>query len=686
MKNQLTAGAPQSKKLRFMASALTLLLVLGLPLFPLSVDRVSAAENTSIKVEQTGGYFAVQGDVNVPLKVRVTNSSSAEVAFSASTNLKATTGDLMEPKPSGGTITLPAGQSAELVFSINVASNADVGSHSITVLLIDRGSASGDVLRSKTVSIQVSQKTTTEPAEYPGNYFAAADLVHSISPGDAIQSGVVNQLTLSFSNKGNTAMKDAKITLTLPDGLSLSNSSSTLSVGYVAIGSSKTVVYPITADSDLTSKNYPVTVAIDFYDKENSAKTITQTLYIPVQSGGTAAMDQIVITGISAPDQVASGKDFTLNFRVANQGAYEVKQIKIEVDTPDGLVNRTKNVFLESSLAPGESKSYSVTLFSKGGAEEKSYLIPIVAAPASGTGDSNQVTQYTSVFVKNLGSGSVKTPQLMVSDYSFGGTYVQAGEEFRLDLGLMNTSGSHTLQNVKVTLESTDGTFIPVGSSNSFYINEIDQGGMASHSLFLSVKPDAEQKTTSVNLSMSYEDTAGNAYTATDVISIPVMQETRLVVDDIVAPPELYTGTQNGVSVSFYNMGKTKLNNLQITAEGDFDTMESNRYFVGNMDPGTTDSYDFTFIPRATGPMVGKVIFTYEDASGDQQQLEKEFSFDIMDMPVFEEGPMPVEEPAGNGIPWLPIGIGAVVVAGGIVAFVKIRRRRKMHREMEIDE
>lgn len=276
----------------------------------------------------------------------------------------------------------------------------------------------------------------------------------------------------------------------------------------------------------------------------------------------------------------------------------------------------------------------------------------------------------------------------MVSDYSFGGSFVQAGDEFRLDLGLNNTSSNHNLQNIKVTLDSADGTFIPVSSSNSFYIDQISRNGYASHSLYLNVKPDAEQKTTSVNINMSYEDTSGNAYTASDVISIPVMQETRLVVDDIIAPPELFVGMQNGINVEFYNMGKTMLNNLRVSSEGDFDTMESNSYYVGNMESGRSDSYNFSFIPRNTGSMAGKLVFSYEDASGDQQILEKEFSFEIVDMPVWNEEPMPIDENMGGGqsIPWVLILIIIAVVCAGVIILLKRRRKKKMDLEMEIDE
>ncbi|HPO03940.1 MAG TPA: hypothetical protein PLV37_00305, partial [Bacillota bacterium] len=304
------------------------------------------------------------------------------------------------------------------------------------------------------------------------------------------------------------------------------------------------------------------------------------------------------------------------------------------------------------------------------------------------SGDGKSIQQYTGIYVKKGTAGSIKTPQLMVSSYSYGGTFVHAGDEFRLDLELRNTSPAHTLRNVKVTLESGDGTFIPVRSSNSFYIDNIDKNSSAGHSIYLSVKPDAEQKTTSINVTMSYEDTEANTFNATDIISIPVMQDTRLLVDDIIAPPELYAGMPSGVSVEFYNMGKTKLNNLRINAEGNFDTMESNSYYAGNMAPGTSDSYDFTFIPRETGLMTGKIVFSYEDASGDQQAFEKEFEFQIIEMPVWDEEQFPPEDgqDGSKKIPWVPIGIGAGILAAAAFLLIRRHRKKKMQREMEINE
>lgn len=680
----------ETKRLRKTALfTLALLLALATPLFPgAKATTVSAAENTQIRIEQTGGYFAVQGDNNVPLKVRVTNNSASAVTFTAKTDLATSGRGLTEPTPSTGTIALGAGQSTELVFSINVATNATVGSQTVNLLLIDQGASSGDVLRSKTLTVSVAQRTTTQPAEYPGNYFGAADLVHSLSPGDSILPNITNNLTISFFNKGNTVMKDAKITLGLPDGVTIVNASSTLSVGYVTVGDSKTVVFPVTADSKTKGGNYPFTISISFLNKENASQTIEQTLYIPVSGAGPSAMQDVSITSVTAPPQVEAGKDFTLSFRLENRGSTATGQLKVSVELPDGLVNRTRNLFLDAGLKAGESRDYSVTIFSKDGAEEKNYTIPIKVEPTSGGDELDVIQQYAGVFLSNGGGGgTIKTPQLMVTSYNYGGSFVQAGDEFYLNLGMTNTSRTHTLQNIKVTLESGDGTFIPVRSSNSFYISKIDRGATASHSVSLSAKPDADQKTTSINVSMSYEDTSGNAYTSTDVISIPVMQDTRLLVDEIIAPPELFVGMQSYINTEFYNMGKTTLYNLRVTAEGDFDTMESISYFVGNMEAGRSDTYDFSFLPRSVGPMAGKVIFLYEDASGNQQRLEKEFNLQVMEMPIWEEPPFPGEEvPGESSFPWLPVLIGVVVLAaiGGFL--LRRRRRKKMHQELEINE
>ena len=86
-------------------------------------------------------------------------------------------------------------------------------------------------------------------------------------------------------------------------------------------------------------------------------------------------------------------------------------------------------------------------------------------------------SQYAGVFIYGGGENAdkqdgVKNPQIMIEEYSYGGNDVQAGQEFVLHLILANTS-KKTLRNIKVSLSADEGTFVPVNSSSSFFIDSM---------------------------------------------------------------------------------------------------------------------------------------------------------------------------------------------------------------------
>jgi uncharacterized repeat protein (TIGR01451 family) len=671
------------KKRKAVFVFLAVVLALGIQAMP--AGSLSGAGNVvyadvSLTASLTSGNAAKQDEEGVAVIIEVKNTGTSPVTFN-SAELK------LDPAESiavtggeTGSVTLDGGEFTTVTFSLNIGRSAETGARDMTLIFKNGGTEIG---RRELGIFRIGEKLGTNGGS---GTVAVMDLVHSISPSAGFAYGQDNTLTLKLKNIGNTVVRNAVLSLTLPDGLSVYNSSNSANLGYVSVGSERTVNFPITVDEDAASKNYAVTVKLTGLSYYNESVSDEKTFYIPVNGSGTSVKNA-EIANISVPDQVSGDDEFTLSFDVENRNSADLKDVKISVDVPDGLLNKTRNTFVETSITAGGKKSYSVTLFAADSAQEKAYTLKISLSPNDSSTEDADVTQYASIYVSGV-SGE-KTPQLMVESYSYGGVSVEAGETFLLTLGLYNTSGSHDISNIKVTLDSEDGAFIPVNSSNSFYIEKLGKKERTVQSVILSVKPNAEQKTTPLSVEMSYEDGAGNAFTSSDVISIPVMQDTRLEVDDIIAPPELYTGMQGYVSVQFYNMGKTTLNNLRITAEGDFDTPESVSYFVGNLESGDSDIYDFGFIPRQGGPMNGKVIFTYEDAAGDQQVLERDFSFDVMEeMPAFNDGMPPEDMPAEGGnrkLLKIVLGIAALLIVGGIIVW-RIIRKRKMHREMEIHE
>jgi hypothetical protein len=98
----------------------------------------------------------------------------------------------------------------------------------------------------------------------------------------------------------------------------------------------------------------------------------------------------------------------------------------------------------------------------------------------------------------------------------------------------------------------------------------------------------------------------------------------------------------------------------------------------------------------AIGQSKGKIVFQYETASGEVQEVVKEISMNVVEMMMPPDQGFPVD---GNGKPmdpgmeqpqksgfigsvWFFVIIGVVVI-GVVVAIILIRRKRKKDKEFD---
>ncbi len=617
---------------------------------------------------------ASQGESSVVMSFTFTNNLASPFTFTnASLTFNSMEGLTITGGNSGSNVTVPAnGGTAEIVFYIKIASNADTGTRRGDLQLTG-GSQTYE--KASGIRLEISEGWSSDNRKNQSLF--SGTVSHSISPSDGFTSGDDNKITFNVYNNGTGTLKNVVVSAALPEGMYIYNDSSSKSIGYVSSGTTKGVTFPVTVNDNVKSGNYAVTAKVSALGGDNSDVSFERTFYVPVHGGGaTVSSKNIAITNIDYPESIEADKAFTFAFTVRNSGSSAVKDVKIAAEMPEGMMNKTSNVFVENSIAAGASKTYSMKLFSNKG--DTSYPIKI---EVSSLDDSNEnVAQYVSVFVE--GGSGVKTPKLMVDNYDFGGESVQAGSSCVLHLGIHNTA-KKKITNIKVSLKS-EGNVVPIGGSNGFFVDELAGGEHFSRSLMFSVKPATEPGTEALTVSMTYEDASGNEFSAEDVIAIPVTQASRLVVDDITAPTECYVGEMATAEVEFYNMGKSKLNNVRVTASGNFDAYESTSYFVGNMESGSSDSYTLNFMPREEGPLEGVITFTYEDADGIEQTYEVPFVFQVSAAPEWEDEEMP-EEDQGGGIPWkiiIPCGVIVLLIAGFITW--RTIRKRKMHKALQL--
>ncbi|NLM73422.1 MAG: hypothetical protein GX184_05270 [Clostridiaceae bacterium] len=520
------------------------------------------------------------------------------------------------------------------------------------------------------------------------------------------KAGEMFELSLLLTNEGTLSAKGVKVSIKdlAQDTFMLFSGNSQYDF-YRVFGSEKrSLNYKLIASEKLKSSSYPVTFEIEYTDELGKDAKVEQQIWIPVKGAGDAKEADLQITEIKPSlTSVKPGENFNVDVEIKNTDSMDSGQIKISAESTEALLPTSQNLIIIQNLKPGEDKKVTFSFQPDYNAARGGVPITIKVAPV-GADESAAIARAISVFVDSDvagGEAGKNVPKIIVKSYSSEPTLVDAGEEFKLNVQFANTHATKTVRNIKgsfiVTEESneTGSVFSPVGSSNTFYIDKIAPKGTYDWDLTLFTIPDAKSKTYTVTISFEYEDDAGNPYKADEIIGIPVYQPARFEVSDISLPPEIYVGNPVYVAFEMYNLGKTDIYNVKLNIEGDFHVDPKSSYF-GNFTPGYREYFEVMITPNMPGETTGRIIFQYETASGEQKELVKELSMNVMEMMMPPGGEFPVDGPMDPGMDpsmgsrgfvgsvWFYIIIGVVVAGIAAAVVIIIKRKRKKSEEFEV--
>ncbi len=572
-------------------------------------------------------------------------------------------------------------ETKEVKFTFRISSGAAVKTHSIR-FNIQYYNYSNDFFSSN----ETGYLKTTEGSKLPK--LLLKTVTTNPSP---VHAGENFKLNITLENDGTVSAKKVEVTLLglKNDGASIIGSTNKQTKSTIYGGATSVFTYDLAASSKIESGSNSLRLKLDYTDASGSSFSDEIEFFYNVQSG--AALQSVIeLKNIVSPGStLIPGSNALISCDVANTGTADAYNVKVTLATDKEIIPRTLNTIIIPALKKGETKNVQFQLFVSDDAVTKNYPVAINVEydlSSSGNGSKQTALQYVGFNVENKTGKSV--PRLIIDKYSVNPEVINAGQQFTLDLSILNTSKTSTISNIKVSLASDDGTFSTV-NSNSFYIDQIAPKASVSKQVTFTSKADAAPKQYTISVNYEYEDEKGNPYNTKDVVGIPLLQSPRLVVGDMSIPPEAYVGNPIPVNVSFFNMGKSTLYNLMVKLEGNF-RIEGTSYFVGNFESGKSDSFDGALVPETPGPVNGFVIFTYEDADGKPQELKKEIAINAMEMPAPQpmpgEGEMPPVE-SGFKIPlWAYIASGAVILAVIIMAVLLIRRKIKKRKELMFDE
>ncbi len=580
---------------------------------------------------------------------------------------------------------LNAGDAEKITFSFNVLASAADKVYPIKLIYSYANSSGKEYTSAEMVYVRILSDSSMPKV-----------IIERINyGGKALTAGEPSKVTLLLRNEGKQKAKDIKATLAglKSGGFTVHDATDTRLIKVLEGDKTAALEYLLIPSGEMESGNHDLELKLSYKDEKGTAYTDESRLFLPVQGQDEVDAD-LSITNIEVPQAgIRPEQDFKVAFDVMNNGEAGLNNVKVSLNTDKELISKSQSI--RSIKLPGKgSQRVEFVLGATSEAVTKNYPIQIQVEYETGTGakkEKHTISQYIGVYIN--GDGSKSTPRIIIDRYQYEPQVIKGGDTLSMDISLLNTSETLEVRNIKVSLASEEGIFNPVDSSNTFYIEAIGPGGRVEKTQALQVKYDAAHKTYGITVNIDYEDSKGTQYNAKDMISVPVIQVPKLVLGDMNLPPELFVGQPIPLSVEFFNMGKSTLNNLMIKAEGNFD-MQNSSYYVGNFESGRSDVYEVTLIPMQEGQCAGRVLFYFEDGAGQPVEVTKEIAFTAA--PVPQAPPMEGEGMEGPEKQTLwtrarevfknpVIAVETAVIAAGAAAFI-IRRIRKRKKGMELDE
>lgn len=460
-------------------------------------------------------------------------------------------------------------------------------------------------------------------------------------------------------------------------------------IGTISRNDITTLDFDFTPSADLKSGSYPMTVTLVYKNRQGSAFTKDYEITLSVDSGTPVDL-QIPESSVTGGKAVY-GQPFDLNITLANNGDTIARDVRISLNN----LSADKFFQTESYYSPSFEKIMSH------GAEHLTFTLMAYEKIAGGyypveikltyseNGEAKE--KVLTVYVNVEGSpdagedgddSKTSTPRVILQGFNMPGT-VNMGEPFGFSFTLKNTSADRTVKNLRVSLSSSEGTVLPASGSNSFYVAELKPGEATQLGLQLTTKYDTEKTSYPLTLSMEYEDAKANSYTSTENLTIPVFLPTKLTFQNENFPEYAMVGESQYLSLEYINQGKGTIYNLTASVEGNVQTDIGAGTYIGNMNSGNTDSLEVMITPIEAGTTECTLVFTYEDAAGNQLRTEKPFTMTVDEAPVIEDPGMedpgmmePMEEP--TTMPgWALPAAGVVAVIAAATALVIARKKRK---------
>lgn len=525
-----------------------------------------------------------------------------------------------------------------------------------------------------------SSDSAPAPAPVPGVLISRSEMAD-------LPAGSEAEITVSFRNLGDVALKSPVAAFTPADGISLAGGASSFLLEDIPGGGTGSVTLKVrAADSASGAQSLGVELRFSYGEDAPASGTASDRLTIPVKAKPAATQPLVLISRSDISSPISPGEVFDLVLTFKNTGSVTVKNAAASVSPSEGLsLLNAASTFPVADIAPGKTSSITVKLQGASQIASASQSLSVdlrYTYDSAGAATSATASDRLNIPAKAASAASSAekpVPNVVVQKFEYGGKPVAAGGRFPLSFTFENT-GTVKVENIVVTVDGGE-CFTVDGGSNTSHYDALGAGKTLTQELPMQAVPTCKSGAQAITVSFKYEyvDAGKRAPVTSDIrLSVPVSQPDRFQLN----PPSAASftaGEEGEITLAYVNKGRADIGNLEAQLVGEGFESPAKVQYLGNVAAGTSGSIGFALTPGAAGKLDLTVKVTYEDA--DLQVQTKEFPLSL----TVEEGMPDIDltvddaDAAPARPAWLPVipATAALAAAGGTAFFLVKRLRRK---------
>jgi len=525
-----------------------------------------------------------------------------------------------------------------------------------------------------------SSDSAPAPAPVPGVLISRSEMAD-------LPAGSEAEITVSFRNLGDVALKSPVAAFTPADGISLAGGASSFLLEDIPGGGTGSVTLKVrAADSASGAQSLGVELRFSYGEDAPASGTASDRLTIPVKAKPAATQPLVLISRSDISSPISPGEVFDLVLTFKNTGSVTVKNAAASVSPSEGLsLLNAASTFPVADIAPGKTGSITVKLQGASQIASASQSLSVdlrYTYDSAGAATSATASDRLNIPAKAASAASSAekpVPNVVVQKFEYGGKPVAAGGRFPLSFTFENT-GTVKVENIVVTVDGGE-CFTVDGGSNTSHYDALGAGKTLTQELPMQAVPTCKSGAQAITVSFKYEyvDAGKRAPVTSDIrLSVPVSQPDRFQLN----PPSAASftaGEEGEITLAYVNKGRADIGNLEAQLVGEGFESPAKVQYLGNVAAGTSGSIGFALTPGAAGKLDLTVKVTYEDA--DLQVQTKEFPLSL----TVEEGMPDIDftvddaDAAPARPAWLPVipATAALAAAGGTAFFLVKRLRRK---------